>query len=121
VHVGENVYIRRTVVRKVKECRLLSVWCMVPCSYRKVHCAGRRQMRTASGCWLAEINVMLLVPGFICLFPKVCILRSDATLSKLVRRSVLFLAVLLYIMYLRACARARVCVAFTTCLRIFKK
>ena len=68
---------------------------------------GRHQIRSPSGCCPAEINVMLLVPGCMCLFPKVCILRSDGTLLKLVRRSVLFLAVVLYIIF--ACAHMCVC------------
>lgn len=62
-------------------------------------------MRTASGCCLAEINVMLLVPGCMCLFPKVCILRSDGTFNIGQTKRVIPCShsVLLYIIYLRAC------------------
>lgn len=55
---------------------------------------------------LTEIDVTLLVPGCMCLFPKVCILRSDATFKIGQTKRVIPCSRSSY--YTFACARVRV-------------
>ena len=90
------MYVHRTVVRKVKECRLLSlgVWCSVATQRYVVRDGIKWELLVEAVLQKLTLCYLFLA---VCLFPKVCMLWSDG------QTKCVLLAVILYIIYICVC------------------